>query len=147
MMVGIKRKSGVRWADRHSDADVFCMWVAFALTAPPVDGDVILMTSLNDSVHGKAENGAVGDPNRSGHYRNEAGDIRTHPYPDGLLRPGAIIASSASDRIVLAEAWVEDAKLELDRITGGHADRYFLEYHNRHIHAQIRKRYTSWKAA
>lgn len=143
-MLGIQAKEAVRWYGRHGEPEVWCLLQAFYNTAPPLVDDVLVVTSANDGIHGKASQGTVGARERSAHYRDEAWDIRTHPLPDGKPRPGAVVAENEMSRRSRISKWIDDAKLELDRLTHGRADRYYIDAHGRHIHAQIRKSFSGW---
>lgn len=143
-MLGIQAKEAVEWTGRHGEPEVWVMIQAFYNTAPPLVDDVLVITSANDGIHGRASQGPVGARERSGHYRDEAFDLRTHPLPDGRPRPGAIIAENAMARRARIAQWISEAKLELDRLTHGRGDRYYIDAHGRHIHAQIRKSFTGW---
>ena len=91
-------------------------------TAPPLQGDTVVVTSVNDSAHRPA----------SAHYSNDGWDIRTHPSSMNPNRLGSIIAVDEQTRDLIAARWVD----HLRRRLGSEFD-VIYEGDKFHIHGEL----------
>ena len=71
-------------------------------TAPPLEGGVLVVTSMNDGTHSKG----------SFHYKDKAWDIRVQSSDVSL--PGNVLANAHDDRVRIARNWVERINAAMD---------------------------------
>lgn len=91
-------------------------------TAPPLQGDCVVFTSINDSIHRAA----------SSHYSNDAWDVRTHPSDVNPNRLGSIVATTNEIRDRIAQGWAGSLRRRL----GPDYD-VMYEASSFHIHVEI----------
>lgn len=97
--------------------------------APELHGEVLVVTSANDSKH----------KDDSQHYASAAWDMRTHPNDDGSARPGAIVVSQTLSADERAKAIDAQATRWAKRIQKRMGAPYQVIYEaaKMHVHAEV----------